>query len=74
MTFTRKCFVEIEEEKGIDYTNTLLSKYSFYSREIYTFYKKTKRAPTQKEIASYLKKSEQSVSRTLKEFLDKIKG
>ena len=52
----------------------LSKKYSFISEEISKLIKSTGKIPSQRDIAEKYGKNEASISRTMKEFLNKLKG
>ena len=58
----------------IEDINIAVEHFDFINIEIFEKYKKTRRVPTQRDIAEKHKRDEASISRTAKEFIKKVKG
>ena len=58
----------------IEDINIAVEHFDFINVEIFENYKKTRRVPTQRDIAEKHKRDEASISRTAKEFIKKVKG
>ncbi|MBQ4586126.1 MAG: hypothetical protein IJA82_07965 [Clostridia bacterium] len=83
-----ECFLECQERQKLIISESItrliceiivqyeinISKYSFINEQMIVEYIKTGKTPTQREIATKFGKNEASVSRTINEFLKRIKG